>query len=143
MRIVVTALVLISLGAVGAATAAPASHSARADNFCSVSKGVASQLVGITNVTATSSGSKLKAEYAAIKAAEPALKSSAPRKLKPNVVKVLAFADTLGGDLAAVNWNLVGLLPKMTSLTAQAAKATAAFNALRKYYTGTCHFSVG
>jgi hypothetical protein len=135
------ALVLL-LGCAVGANASRASSRVSADRFCTVSRGVATDIVNLTNVMGASSPAKLKAEFADITAAAPALKSSAPAKLKTDVNQVLGFATVLKGDLAAVGWSIIGLAPKLPTLAAQGAKVKPAILALRAYYEGPCKFDV-
>jgi len=135
------ALLLLGMTAVASASRTEARGSD--GRFCAASKNVAHYLVDISKqLTSVPGPTKLKAEYGAIKAAEPALKSSAPGRLKPNVVKVLTFADTIAAHLAKANWNIAGLLPYVSSLQAQEARVGPSLSALKTYYRTTCKFDV-
>jgi hypothetical protein len=132
-----TAALALTLCAVGAAQAG----TTRSANFCSVSKGVAADLVNLQKQLQSAPGpAQLKAKWGAITAAEPDLKSSAPRKLKKPVNNVLALANVIGRYLQQANWSIVGLLPHQATLSVRVTKAQPSLNALDKYWRGTCHF---
>jgi len=135
----VLACLLCSVTAAGASSSTPAAGGA----FCSVSKGVATNLVNISKqIRSPSSPARLKAEWGAIMSASPSLKASAPASIKVSVVKVLAFAAVIDADLKKANWNVAGLLPYQSSLVAQDNKTEPSFTKLKAYYRGTCKFDV-
>jgi hypothetical protein len=130
------ALALCAAGAAGAGTA-------RSADFCSVSKGVANNLVNLQKqLQSAPAPTRLKAEFGAILAASPSLKSSAPGSLKTPVTGLLALANEIAGYLKAGNWSVVSLLPHQATLSVKFAKAKPWFNSLDAYYKGTCHFKV-
>ena len=132
-----TAALALAFCAAGAAQAG----TTRSADFCSVSKGVAENLANLQKQLTSASGSaQLKAKYGAITAAEPALKSTAPRNLKKPLDKVLGLANLVGGYLQDANWSIAGLLPHAATLSAQATKVQPSLAALDKYWKGTCHF---
>src|SRR5690349_15338432 len=91
-------LLLCSAGAASAGT----THSG--GSFCGVSKGVASELVNLQKqLQSAPSPTRLKAEFGAITAAEPSLKSSAPGSLKAPVKNLLSLANEIAADLKAGN----------------------------------------
>ena len=130
------ALALCAAGAVQAGTA-------RSADFCSVSKGVANNLVNLQKqLQSAPAPTRLKAEFGAILAAAPSLKSSAPGNLKAPVTNLLALANQLATYLKAGNWSIVSLLPHQATLSVQFAKAKPWIASLDTYYKGTCHFKV-
>jgi hypothetical protein len=130
------ALILCAAGAARAGTT-------RSANFCSVSKSVAEDLANLqSQLQAAPAATSLKTKFDAITAAEPQLKSTAPRKLKKQLNKVLTLANTVGRYLQAANWNIAGLLPHEASLNAQETKTQSSLAALQKYWRGTCHFKI-
>jgi hypothetical protein len=134
-----TAVLALSLCGAGAAQAG----TARSTDFCSVSKTVAENLANLQQQLTSASGpAELKAKYSAITSAEPALKSTAPRKLKKPLNNVLGLANTVGRYLQAANWNIAGLLPHAATLNVQANKVQPSIAALDKYWKGTCHFKI-
>jgi hypothetical protein len=139
---VVVALMLV----LGAATSAGAAHSGTRSsngNFCAASKGVAQYFAHLeSSVTSSTSPASTKAVWGTIMSAEPALKSSAPRKLKPNVNKVFAVANQIDADLKKANWSVTGLLPYAATLTAQLDKVKPSIDAIDNYYRKTCKFKV-
>jgi hypothetical protein len=130
------ALTSCAVGAAGAGTT-------RSADFCSVSKSVAQELVNLqAELQSAPASTSLEAKFAAISAAEPALRSSAPSKLKQPVIKLLAFANTIGRYLRAAHWNVAGLILHEATLSAQESKTQPSVSALTKYWRGTCHFEI-
>jgi hypothetical protein len=128
--------VLFAFAAVGAAL--PSQQSAAA-SFCSVSKGVAANLVNLENqLKSAPPPTRLKAEYGTILSAEPALRSSVPGSLKVKLNLVLNLANTIAADLKNANWNVSGLAPYYSSLTVKFTKAKPSFDTLSNYWEGTC-----
>ena len=116
---------------------------ARSADFCSVSKGVANNLVNLQKqLQSAPAPTRLKAEFGSILAAAPALKSSAPGSLKMPVTNLLTLANEIAGYLKAGNWSIVSLLPHQATLSVQFAKAKPWIASLDTYYKGTCHFKV-
>jgi hypothetical protein len=132
----VAALALCAAGAIQAGTA-------RTSSFCSVSKGVGKDLSNIQkDLQSAPTPTRLKAEYSAILAAEPSLKSSVPGNLKTQLNTVLTLANQIASSLKAANWSIVALLPHASTLSVQFAKAKPSLNALDAYWKGTCHLKV-
>ena len=133
-------LLLVSVAAVGAASSGPRSAGA---SFCVASKNVASDLVNIQKqLQSAPNPTRLKAEYGAIIAAEPALRSSAPGNLKGNVNTVLTLANNIAGYLKKANWSITGILPYVSTIEVQVNKAKPSLDALDHYYKVTCKFKV-
>ena len=132
-----TAALALAFCAAGAAQAG----TTRSADFCSVSKGVAKQLSNIQgSLTSASGPAELKAKWGAITSAEPALKSTAPGKLKKPLNNVLGLANLVAGYLQSAGWNIAGLLPHQATLTVRLTKVQPSLAALDKYWKGTCHF---
>jgi hypothetical protein len=141
-RKIVSALTAVSLLVFCAAGAAQA-NTARSADFCSVSKGVANNLVNLQKqLQSAPAPTRLKAEFGSILAAAPALKSSAPGSLKMPVTNLLTLANEIAGYLKAGNWSIVSLLPHQATLSVQFVKAKPWIASLDTYYKGTCHFKV-
>ena len=139
-RMILTALTVTAALALCVAGAAQA-NTARSADFCSVSKGVANNLVNLQKqLQSAPAPTRLKAEFGAILAASPSLKSSAPGSLKTPVTGLLALANEIAGYLKAGNWSIAALLPHEATLSVQFTKAKPWIASLDKYYTGTCHF---
>jgi hypothetical protein len=139
--IVITTVLL--LGVTAGAGASPTGARSSDGSFCAASKNVAGYLTNVsTELSSAPTPAKLKAEFAAIRSAEPSLKSSAPANLKPHVVKVLAFADTIAARLAKAKWKLAGLLSSASTLEVQVVKVAPSISALNSYYRTTCKFHV-
>jgi hypothetical protein len=142
MRMVVITTVLL-LGVTAVAGASPTGARSSDVSFCAASKNVASYLANVSKeLSSRPTPARLKAEFGAIRSAEPSLKSSAPANLKPHVVKVLALADTIAARLAKAKWNLAGLLSSASTLEVQAVEAAPSILALNSYYRTTCKFHV-
>ena len=141
MRIVLVLMV----AAVVAAFSASGASAQRAD-FCGTAKGVAVYLVHSGNMISPTGGEslatlqrKLKADYAAIIKAEPALKSSAPSKLKPDLLKAFAVINYIDAKLKSVGWDFTKAAPFAQALSAKASSAGPAIKHLDAYFKGTCH----
>lgn len=141
----------IPLLVLAAAFAANANAATRTpSSFCTASKSVVHQLVntaGAMSNTATLAQrqSELKTQFTTIKSAEPGLRSSVPRKLKPKLTAVLGFVDLVNTKLGAVHWNLVAIMQNQAvgaQIEAAGSKADAAMPALKTYYTKTCHYKI-
>jgi hypothetical protein len=130
------ALALCAVGVVQAGTT-------RSADFCSASKDVAQTLANLQQqLTSASASTVLKDKFSAITAAEPGLKSTAPRKLKKPLAKVIALANLAGRYLQQANWSIAGLLPHAAALNAQANRTEPSIATLDKYWRGTCHFKI-
>jgi hypothetical protein len=137
---------LLVLTAALAANANAATH-ARA-NFCTASKSVVVQLVNTASALRSSATlvqrqAELKTQFTTIKAAEPALRSNVPARLKRRLNAVLALADLINTKLAAVHWNIAAIVQNQAvaaQIEAAGARADAAMPALRSYYRKTCHY---
>jgi hypothetical protein len=141
-RMILTALTATAAVALCVAGAAQA-NTARSADFCSVSKGVANNLVNLQKqLQSAPAPTRLKAEFGAILAASGSLKSSAPGNLKKPVTNLLSLANEIAGYLKAGNWSIVSLLPHQSTLTVQFANAKPWIASLNTYYKGTCHFKV-
>jgi hypothetical protein len=139
-RMILTALTVTAALALCVAGAAQA-KTARSADFCSVSKGVANNLVNLQKqLQSAPAPTKLKAEFGTILAAGPSLKSSAPGSLKAPVGNLLTLANEIAGYLKTANWSIAALLPHEATLSVQFTKAKPWIASLDKYYTGTCHF---
>jgi hypothetical protein len=137
--LMVTALPV--LGWATAAGAAPTGARSSGASFCAVSKGVAQYLVNLeSQLSSASSPTRTKAVWGAIISAEPSLKSSAPGSLKGDVNRVYVAATAINADLKKANWSVAGLLPYVSSLSAQMTKAKPSLNRLDNYWRGTCKF---
>jgi hypothetical protein len=141
-RMIVTALTATAALALCVAGAAQAG-TARTADFCSVSKGVANNLVNLQKqLQSAPAPTRLKAEFGAILAASPSLKSSAPGSLKAPVTNLLTLANQIATYLKAGNWSIASLLPHEATLSVQFVKAKPWIASLDQYYRGTCHFKV-
>jgi hypothetical protein len=128
---------------------ASASTNANA-SFCTASKSVVHQLVNTASAlsntaTLAQRQAELKTQFTTIKSAEPSLRSSVPRKLKPKLTAVLGFVDLVNTKLGAVNWNLAAIMTNQAvagQIEAASSKADAAMPALKTYYTKTCHYKI-
>jgi hypothetical protein len=134
-----------------AALAANANATTRtASSFCTASKGVVAALVNTagalkSSATLAQRQAELKTQLTTIRSAEPGLRSSVPRKLKPKLTAVLAFADLMNAKLSAVGWNLAAVAQNQSALgaiEAASAKADAAMPSLKAYYRNTCHYKI-
>jgi hypothetical protein len=134
--------VLSSFAASGA-SAAPV----RQASFCGTAKGVAAYIVSSGNSLSPTGGEslatvekKLRFDYAAIIKAEPALKSSAPGKIKADLVKALALVNYVNSTMKSVNWDFTKIVAYEKPLVAKATAARPAIAHLDAYFKGTCHF---
>jgi len=142
-------LVLAVLAArADASPASPASRVAAA-SFCGKARGVAADIVRATKVISPTSGGSLatleqkeKVTLTAIASAAPALKSSAPHKIKRDLTKVLNFEGVLTNDLKQANWNFAALAPKETALVAGANRIEPSLARVRTYFRKTCKLDV-
>ena len=134
-----------------AALAANANAATRTpSSFCTASKSVVTQLVntaGAMSNTATlvQREAELKTQFTTIKSAEPRLRSTVPRKLKPKLTAVLGFVDLVNAKLGAVRWNLAAVMQNQAvgaQIEAAGSKADAAMPALKTYYRNTCHYKI-
>jgi hypothetical protein len=150
-RRVLPLVAVVALAAAFAGGAGAAARSAdRATSFCSDSKSVAKQLVDAASGLNDSSTiaqrvEVLKSQLALIRSAEPTLRGSVPRALKPRLRTALGFVDLAYTKLSAVNWNVLALEKQPTTvaaLEASANRASTSFAALRRYYRKTCGFRV-
>ena len=133
-------VVVVALLAAGVAAAASASPS-HAQSFCSVSRGVAKQIVDSTRVLA-SEPAKVKVTYEQIAAAEPALKSSAPRSVKVHLLPALSFVNLVIADFKSANWNVSGMTKYVPTLTARGEAVAPHLQALDTYFKTTCKLNV-
>ena len=134
-------VVLLAIYAAGAA-AAPT----RQASFCGTAKGVAAYIVNsgslispTGNETLQSLERKLKFDYGAIIHAEPALKSSAPRRIKPDLLTAFSLINFVNAKMTAVGWDFTKVLPFEKTLVARATGAKPALQHLDTYFKGTCH----
>ena len=140
MKLVPIALAALVLSVyASSASAAPAS-------FCGTAKGVAASLVHSGSMISPTGGEslatlqrKLKADYAAIIKAEPALKSQAPASIKPDLLKAFSVINFIDAKMSAVGWDFTKVAPFAQSLSAKASSARLAIAHLDAYFKGTCH----
>ncbi len=141
-------LPLLVLAAALAANANAAVHTQA--NFCTASRSVVLKLVRTASALRDSSTivqrqAELKTQFTTIKSAEPALRSSVPRRLKPKLAAVLVLVDLVNSKLAAVHWNIAAIVENQAvaaQIEAASAKADAAIPALKSYYRTTCHYRI-
>lgn len=142
---------LIPVLALTAALAANANAATRTpSSFCTASKSVVTQLVNTANAmsntaTLAQRQTELKTQFTTIKSAEPGLRRSVPRKLKPKLSAVLGFVDLVNTKLSAVRWNLAAIMQNQAvgaQIETAATRADAAMPPLRAYYRNTCHYKV-
>jgi hypothetical protein len=144
------ALLLAGAFAAAAASAAATRSDAAATSFCSVSKGVAKQISTLgssLSSTATSAqrAATLKSQLTDIKRAEPPLRSTVPRSLKPRLTTVLSFVNLVYAKFSAANWSFatLGQQPKtVAALQAASMHADPAMTAVDTYYRKVCKFDV-
>jgi|1185.fasta_scaffold42360_1 hypothetical protein len=149
-RRLIPLLAPLAAAVLAANAAASAGSAARSASFCSVSKGLAQQLVSTAKTLDSASSpaervSELRKQFATIKRSEPALRSSVPGRLKPKLAAVLAFVDLVDARLSAVHWSLPALLRDKGALAAAeaaSARADSASVPLRAYYRSTCKFPI-
>lgn len=141
----------IPLLVLAAAFAANANAATRTpSSFCTSSKSVVHQLVNTASALSNSATlaqrqAELKAQFTTIKSAEPSLRSSVPRKLKPKLTAVLGFVDLVNAKLGAVKWNLAAIMQNQAvgaQIEAASSRADAAMPALKTYYRNTCHYKI-
>lgn len=129
-----------------AATAAPSSSSAaaRASSFCSISRGVAGDIVHSTSLSnAKVTPAKLKVIYTKIQAAGPRLLRAAPKKVKTDLRPVLAFVNVVVTDFKKVNWSPALLVQRYgTALVPRAQTVAPHLNRLSTYFHKTCKLNV-
>jgi hypothetical protein len=125
------------------AAGAGASAGTSAD-FCGVSRSVAAQLVSLRSSSglATASSAKLRAEFSAITAAEPQLRSTAPANIKSDVTRILNLVDVLTGYLKKSNWSVAGLIPHEATLEQSFTRVKPSITKLDTYYRTTCKLHV-
>jgi hypothetical protein len=135
---------IATLAAVAAFFASGAS--AQRASFCGTAKGIAVYLVQSGNMISPTGGEslatltkKLKVDYAAIIKAEPALKSSAPSSIKPDLLKALSVINYIDAKMSSVGWDFMKVAPFAQSLSAKAQSAGPAIKHLDAYFKGTCH----
>jgi hypothetical protein len=121
------------------AAAAPAS-------FCGTAKGVAAALVHSGNSltpTATTNlatfQKRLKATYASLLAAKPALIGSAPASIKADLQKTFSFISFINTKMNSVGWDFTKVTPFAQQLVAKAKAAQPALLHLSAYFRGSCH----
>jgi hypothetical protein len=138
----VAAAVVVLAFFASSASAAPS----RGASFCGTAKGVAVYLVQSGNLISPSGNEslatltkKLKADYAAIIKAEPALKSSAPGSIKPDLLKAFSVINFIDAKMSSVGWDFTKVAPFAQSLSAKAQSARPAITHLEAYFKGTCH----
>jgi hypothetical protein len=114
--------------------------------FCGTAKGVAAYIVSSGNSLSPTAGEslatvehKFRVAYAAIIKAEPALKSSAPASIKPDLVKAFSVINYINAKMSAVGWDFTKVASFAQSLSAKAQSATRAIHHLDAYFKGTCH----
>jgi hypothetical protein len=130
----------------GNATASTQSHA----SFCTASRSVVHQLVNTASAmsntaTLAQRQAELKTQFTTVKSAEPSLRSSVPKQLKPKLTVVLGFVDLVNAKLGAVKWNLLAVMQNQAvagQIEAAGSKADAAMPALKTYYTKTCHYKI-
>jgi hypothetical protein len=149
-------LALLSLGLVlalavsaadAAAAAAPSSAptvNGSAAGFCGVARGVAHDILNSTSLSGGSAATpaNLKTTYTKIAAAEPALMSSAPTKLKSDLRRVFGFVNVLIADYKKVNWNARALLPDLPTLVPRARAVEGPMHTLKVYLNTRCKLNV-
>ena len=133
-----------ALGALLTCAAEAGASAGTSADFCSVSRSVASQIVSLTSASglATSSSSRLKAEFSAISSAEPQLRSTAPATIKSDVTKILNLVDVITTDLKKANWSITGLIPHEAALQQQFTRVKPSITKLRSYYRTSCKLRV-
>jgi hypothetical protein len=136
------AAAVLSSCAASAAHAAPVKQA----SFCGTAKGVAAYIVSSGNALSPTAGEslatvehKLKVAYAAMIKAEPALKSSAPSSIKPDLLKAFSVVNYIDAKMSAVGWDFTKVVSFAQSLSAKAQSAGPAIKHLDAYFKGTCH----
>jgi hypothetical protein len=148
MKLVPLSLMVALVVLTGYATSAGASPSSqsspeRAGSFCGVAKGVARDILNSTTVSnGRVSPANIKATYLRIAAAEPALLSSAPKRIKADLRPVFGFLNLLITDYKKVNWNPSGLAPYAPTLLARAQAIQPPLQALKVYFKSTCKLNL-
>jgi hypothetical protein len=136
---------VVMAGFSASAGAAQSSRSTpeRADSFCGVARGVARDILNSTTVSnGRVSPANLKATYLRIAAAEPALLSSAPKRIKADLRPVFGFVNLLIADYKKANWNVSGLAPYASTLVARGRAIQAPLQALKVYFKKICKLNV-
>jgi len=143
----VSAVLLLAVGA-AAANASPASRAspAASSSFCGLAGGVAKTALdpssGLNPTSQTTSipalESKLKTDFETLEAAEPALISAAPSKIKGDLTQVFGVDNTLVQDLKNAHWNFLALAADAKTLEAQESKIKVPLAALEAYFKTTC-----
>jgi hypothetical protein len=139
---IVLAAAMLSSYAASGAGAAPVKQA----SFCGAAKGVAAYIVSSGNALSPTAGEslatvehKFRVAYAAIIKAEPALKSSAPSSIKPDLVKAFSVINYINAKMSAVGWDFTKVASFAQSLSAKTQSATPAIHHLDAYFKGTCH----
>jgi len=143
MKLVPLALSVVVLAVYAAGAAAAPTRQA---SFCGTAKGVAAYIVNSGSLisptgseTLQSLERKLKFDYGAIIHAEPALKSSAPRTIKPDLLTAFSLVNFVNARMTAIGWDFTKALPFEKTLVTRATAAKPAIQHLSAYFKGTCH----
>jgi hypothetical protein len=134
----------VALALTAAVPAAGATRAAKPANaFCTAAKPVAANIVGLSAIGSEGeSASQLKAFYAKITAAEPALLRTAPAAAKGDLKPVFAYVKVVVTDFQEAGWDPDMLAPVLPDLNARAAKIKGQLKALKSYFDGTCKLHV-
>src|SRR5262249_36333318 len=137
------ALCTIASGiAAAGADAAPSSNRA-SESFCSVARGVAQDIVASTSIpNGRAVPAHVKLVYTTIAANEPALLSSAPKKMKVHLRPVFGFVNLVVADFKKANWNLSAMAPYEPTLISRARAVGGHVHALELYFRKTCNLHV-
>jgi hypothetical protein len=146
MKPVLLSLLLALVVLTGYSAPAGASTSSRsgpdgARSFCGVARGVARDIVNSTS-TSNATPANIKVVYEKIAAAEPALLSSAPRRIKSDLRPVFGFINLVIVDYKKVGWTPSRMGPYLPTLVARGRTVQAPLHALKVYFNGTCHLNV-
>jgi hypothetical protein len=140
MKPVLLSLLLSLVVLTGYSTRAGASTSSRS-SFCGVARGVAHDIVNSTAMS-NATPTNIKIFYEKIAAAEPALLSSAPRRVKSELRPVFGFVNLIIVDYKKVAWTPSRMGPFLPTLVARGRTVQAPLHALKVYFNGTCHLNV-
>ncbi len=88
------------------------------------------------------SASQLKAFYAKITAAEPALLRTAPSSARGDLKSVFAYVKVVVTDFQEAGWDPDMLAPLLPDLDARAAKLKAPLKSLKADFDKTCKLGV-
>ena len=135
MKLVPLALSVVVLAVYAAGAAAAPTRQA---SFCGTAKGVAAYIVNSGSLISPTER-KLKFDYGAIIHAEPALKSSAPRTIKPDLLTAFSLVNFVNARMTAIGWDFTKALPFEKTLVTRATAAKPAIQHLSAYFKGTCH----